>query len=211
MIAIAIALVFGYILRGVSKRSKKVAFKLTVILTLVVIIMLIGYIVIIKAGTFELLEEAGINTSGRDRIYDAVDEFYEFSPGFLGHGIGFLTYQLDSSMHIGVASVHNDFLQHYIDLGFWGYIIWLLSMTLFRVCYFGRKGDVEGAIIAFILVIYLVIASSTDNTMNYPLLTGTIAMLMMSNNFDNRVRSAEHKMFGYISKENREEESDLLL
>ena len=211
MIAIAIALVFGYILRGVSKRSKKVAFKLTVILILVVIIMLIGYIVIIKAGTFELLEEAGINTSGRDGIYDAVDEFYEFSPGFLGHGIGFLTYQLDSSIHIGVASIHNDFLQHYIDLGFWGYIIWLLSMTLLRVCYFGRKGDVEGAIIAFILVIYLVIASSTDNTMNYPLLTGTIAMLMMSNNFDNRVRSAEHKMFGYISKENREEESDLLL
>ena len=84
-------------------------------------------------------------------------------------------------------------------------------MTLLRVCYFVRKGDVEGAIIAFILVIYLVIVSSTDNTMNYPLLTGTIAMLMMSNNFDNRVRSAEHKMFGYISNENREEESDLLL
>ena len=203
IIAIAVALLFGYILRGVSKRSKKAAFKLTVTLTLVLVIILIGYIVIIKAGTFELLEEAGINTSGRVGIYESVDEFYEFAPGFLGHGIGFLTYQLNTFMNIGVASIHNDFLQHYIDLGFWGYIIWLLSMTLLRVRYFGRNGDIEGAINAFILTLYLVIASSTDNTMNYPLLTGVLAMLMMASGFDERVRKAEQKMFGYISKENK--------
>lgn len=211
IIAIAVALLFGYILRGVSKRSKKAAFKLTVTLTLVLVIVLIGYIVIIKAGTFELLEEAGINTSGRVGIYESVDEFYEFTPGFLGHGIGFLTYQLNTFMNIGVASIHNDFLQHYIDLGFWGYIIWLLSMTLLRVRYFGRNGDIEGAINAFILTLYLVIASSTDNTMNYPLLTGVLAMLMMASGFDERVRKAEQKMFGYISKENKEEERGLLL
>ena len=160
---------------------------------------------------FELLEKAGINTSGRVEIYNAVDDFYEFNPGFLGNGIGFLTYQLNTFMNVGVASVHNDFLQHFIDLGFWGYIIWLISITLLRVLYFGRKGQVEGSIVTFMLTLYLIIVSSTDNTMNYPLLTGVLAILMMGNGFEENVCRTEFKMFGYISAANKEEESDKLL
>lgn len=39
--------------------------------------------------------------------------------------------------------------------------------------------------------------------MNYPLLTGVLAILMMGNNFENNVRDTEEKIFGYISLENR--------
>lgn len=211
IIAIFIALAFGYLLKFIARYSKKTAGRLVIFFTLTVIAMLICYIALIKGDAFELLEKAGINTSGRVEIYNAVDEFYEFSPGFLGNGIGFLTYQLNAFMSVGVASVHNDFLQHFIDLGFWGYIVWIVSMTLLRVCYFGRKGNVENAIITFILTLYLIIVSSTDNTMNYPLLTGVLAMLMMGNGFEENVRQSELKMFGYISEANREEESDSLL
>ena len=211
IIAIVIALAFGYLLKFIARYNKRTAIRLIVFFTIFVIILLICYIALIKGDAFELLEEAGINTSGRVEIYNAVDVFYEFSPDFLGNGIGFLTYQLNAFMKVGVASVHNEFLQHFIDLGFWGYIIWLVSMTLVRVLYFGRKGNVENAIITFMLTIYLIIVSSTDNTMNYPLLMGVLAILMMGNSFDENVRSTELKMFGYVSKVNREEESDSLL
>ena len=211
IIAIVIALAFGYILKFIARYNKKTAAGLVTILTFIVITLLICYIALIKMDAFELLEKAGINTSGRVEIYNAVDEFYEFNPYFLGNGIGFLTYQLNTFMNVGVASVHNDFLQHFIDLGFWGYIIWLVSMTLVRVWYFGRKGNVENAIITFMLTLYLIIVSTTDNTMNYPLLTGVLAMLMMGNAFEENVRQCEHKMFGYISKANQIEESDSLL
>ena len=211
MIAIALALVFGYILKFISKFSKKTASRLVSILSIVVIFILIGYVAIIRMGVFELLEEAGINTSGRVKIYEAVEEFYEFSPEFLGNGIGFLTYQLNSSLNIGVASVHNDFLQHFIDLGFWGYIIWLVSLMLLRVWYFGRKGNTDNAILTFILTIYLIVVSSTDNTMNYPLLTGVLAMLMIGNGYDENVRLKELKMFGYISPANAIKSRDSLL
>ena len=113
-------------------------------------------------------------------------------------------------MSIGVASIHNDFLQHFIDLGFWGYIIWLVSMTLVRVWYFGRKGKTDDAIVTFMLILYLIIVSTTDNTMNYPLLTGVLAILMMGHSFDENVREKEQKMFGYVSKENREKGDSLL-
>ena len=160
---------------------------------------------------FSLLEKAGIDTNGRAIIYNAVDKFYEFSPEFLGNGIGFLTYQLSTNMSVGVSSVHNDFLQYFIDLGFWGYILWLLSMTVVRICYFGSKGKTENAILTFALTVYLVIFSSTDNTLNYPLLTTTLAVLMIGERFNERVQNAEMKLFGYVSNVNKNTEGDSLL
>lgn len=211
IIAIAVALIPGYLLKLIARYNKKTAIRLVTFFTILIIILLVLYIALIKMDAFELLEKAGINTSGRVEIYNAVDEFYRFSPGFLGNGIGFLTYQLNTFMNVGVASVHNDFLQHFIDLGFWGYIIWLIAMTLIRVWYFGRKSNTENAIITFMLTLYLIIVSTTDNTMNYPLLTGVLAMLMIGNGFEENVRRNELKMFGYVSKANTEEESDSLL
>lgn len=204
IVAIVICLAFGYFLQFIEKKNRKAAQQLVTVLCVLVIIILIGYVWLIKINVFELLEKAGINTSGRVGIYQAVDKFYEFSPGFLGNGIGFLTYQLNTFIKIGVASVHNDFLQHFIDLGFFGYIIWLGSMTLIRVWYFGRKGQTHNAIMTFILTLYLVIVSSTDNTMNYPLLTGVLAILMIGCNFDSQVKETEVSLFGCSKREERQ-------
>ena len=211
IVAIAIALVFGYFLKIIAKYSEKTARTLIVIFSVAIVFLLICYIALIKLDAFALLEKAGINTSGRVGIYDAVDKFYEFDVGFLGNGIGFLTYQLNTNINIGVASIHNDFLQHYIDLGFFGYIIWLLCMTLVRVWYFGRNGKTDNAIITFILTVYLIVVSSTDNTMNYPLLTGVLAILMMGCNYDEKVRVREDKIFGYVSDENKKKENEAML
>lgn len=211
MIAIVIALFFGVMLKFISKYSKKAAMNLAMLFTVLIILLLIGYIALIKMNAFELLEQIGIDTSGRANIYNAVSKYYDFSPGFLGNGIGFLTYQLSSNIHIGVASVHNDFLQYFIDLGFWGYIMWLVSMTLLRVKYFGANGNVESAIVTFALLVYLIVVSLTDNTMNYPLLTAVLAILMSGCGFDKQVRTAETKMFGYVSESNKYKGGNSLL
>ena len=211
IIAIAVSLAFGMFLKFVARFKKDTARNITVVLTIILALILVAYVWIIKLDVFTLLEKAGIDTSGRVIIYNAVDKFYEFSPEFLGNGIGYLTYQLSSGMNVGVTAVHNDFLQYFIDLGFWGYILWLLSMTVLRVCYFGTKGNVENGIITFALSIYLVIVSSTDNTMNYPLLTTVLAILMIGNGFDENVRKCEKKMFGYVSDANKKTKGDLIL
>lgn len=211
MIAIAIALALGWVLKLIAKFKKDTASRLTIIISILLVILLIGYVGIIKMDVFSLIEEAGIDTSGRVVIYNAVDKFYEFSPEFLGNGIGFLTYQLSTYMNVGVNSVHNDFLQYFIDLGFWGYILWLISMTLVRVCYFGAKGKTENAVMTLALTVYLVIVSSTDNTLNYPLLTTVLGILMIGQGFDERVRNTEMKLFGYISHVNKNTGGNSLL
>ena len=211
IIAIAVAVALGWVLKFIAKFKTSTAKSLTIFISALILVFLIGYIAIIKMDVFTLLEKAGINTSGRVEIYDAVDKFYDFSIEFLGNGIGFLTYQLSTNMNVGVSSVHNDFLQYFIDLGFCGYILWLASMTIVRVCYFGRKEKTENAIITLALTVYLVIVSSTDNTMNYPLLTTVLAIIMIGNGFNDDVRNKEMKMFGYVSKVNREAKEEKVL
>ena len=210
-IAIVVVLVFAWLLKFIAKFKKDTAMRITVTLSVIVVLVLIGYVGIIKLDVFAMLEKAGIDTSGRVVIYNAVDKFYEFSPEFLGNGIGFLTYQLSTNMTVGVNAVHNDFLQYFIDLGFWGYIIWLVSMITLRVCYFGKNGNIENAILTFSLTLYLVIVSSTDNTMNYPLLTTVLAILMIGNGFDEKVRNTEMKIFGHISNVNKTAKGDSIL
>ena len=211
IIAIAVAVALGWVLKFISKFKTSTAKSLTLIISALIVVFLIGYIAIIKMDVFTLLEKAGINTSGRVEIYDAVDKFYDFSIEFLGNGIGFLTYQLSTNMNVGVSSVHNDFLLYFIDLGFCGYILWLASMTIVRVCYFGRKEKTENAIITLALTVYLVIVSSTDNTMNYPLLTTVLAIIMIGHGFNDNVRNKEMKIFGYVSKVNREAKEEKVL
>lgn len=211
IIAIAIALSFGWLLRFVAKFKKDTAMRLCVILASILVLLLIGYVWIIKLGVFTLIEEAGIETSGRVEIYNAVDKFYEFSPEFLGNGIGYLAYQLSTNINLDVTAVHNDFLQYFIDLGFWGFILWLTAMTLIRVCYYGRKGRIDNAIITLSLIIYLVIVSSTDNTMNFPLLTTVLAIIMMGHGFDQDVRNNEIKIFGHVSDTNKQSERESIL
>ncbi len=197
IIAVFAALALGFMLKLIAKFSKRFAFSFATFLTVLIIFILIAYIGIIKHNVFEYLENTGIDTNGRTVIYNAVSKYYTFSPGYIGKGIGFLTYQLSSNMNVGVSAVHNDFLQYFIDLGFWGYILWLISMTLVRVRYFGSEGGCENAIVAFSLLVYLIIASSTDNTMNYPLLTTELAILMIGCGFDEKVHTVETKIFGY--------------
>lgn len=211
ILAIAAALVLAFALKWIQRfHAPSVRFWIG-FASVMLFLVLFAYVAAIKMGAFQMLQEAGVETSGRDVIYKAVDPYYEFSPEFLGHGIGFLTYQLSENMAVGVSAVHNDFLQYYIDLGFFGYLIWLISMTVGRVAWFGRKGRVSSAILTFSLLIYLVIASMTDNTVNYPLLTGVLAILMMGNGFDDEVREAEEKLLGSISPPNQKQEKESLL
>ena len=84
-------------------------------------------------------------------------------------------------------------------------------MTLVRAWYFGKNGKVENGIIVLALTIYLIIVSSTDNTMNYPLLTTVLAVIMIGNGFDEKVQKTENKMFGYVSDANKITEEGSML
>lgn len=203
VLGIGVAIVAAYLFKLIKKRySHQTVMRMISTINILLIIFLILYVGIIKSGLFELLEEAGLETSGRAEIYKAVDGYYEFSPSYFGRGMAWLPYQMSEVIHIGVKSVHNDFLQFYIDLGFWGYILWLISFIVLRTSFFGKGGDTDSAILMFVVTMFMIVVSLTDNTMNYPLFNGAVAILVTGYAFEEKVRADELKRFSYISIEN---------
>lgn len=204
MVAIAIGLALGWLLRLLERLRMRHAARLILTAGLVLgLLLLVAYIAAVKMGIFTLMEEAGINTNGRADIYEAIDDLYSFSPSFLGRGQGFLTYQLNENRSLGMDAIHNDFLQFYIDLGFWGYLLWLLSFTVLRVRFFGRDGQLDCAVNAFVILLYMLIISSTDNTMNYQLVHGAVALLIAGHRFDDRVRRGEQRFYHALFPQHR--------
>ncbi len=204
IIGIAVALVLGYLLRFLGRfvGKREVIIAVNFIFT-ATILLLFAYIVSVKLNLFTWLEQFGIETSGRSSIYLFIDGYYRFAVDFLGQGMGFVTYLLNEVYSVGVNSIHNDFLQFYIDLGFCGYLLWLLSMTFLRSRFFSRNGQWKNRIVVLAVMMYVIVISSTDNTLNYPLCATAFATIIMGHGFDEQVRIEEQRYFGNISKENQ--------
>lgn len=177
--------------------QKKTVAKILTILMAATCVILLAYVGLVHAGLFEWMEKGGIDTMSRADAYEWARRYYDFSPAFLGRGIGFLTYVLQNDGNLlGLNTIHNDFLQYFVDIGFWGYIVWLLSMTVFRVLYFGRRGRTELAVNAAAITLWTLFVSATDNTLRYPLFITVMALLTMGGGFDSRTEEMGRKIFG---------------
>ncbi len=208
ILSIILAFVTGFLLLRFGRlRGSQNISKIITAVIIITAVVLMGYIGLVKNGLFAELEKAGVDTNGRDVIYKQLGFYYDFSPNFTGNGMGFTLYQLKKleGARIAVASAHNDFLMEYIDLGFIGFIVWFLAFTLVRTKFFGREKNIRAEIFVFSIIIMQVVNSCTDNTFLYPLFSLTIILLMMSYDFDKRVRNADRRFFGHISEANKNE------
>lgn len=207
------ALFGGLMLLLCRHKHGKQAWGLSLLLMGVCIAALLAYIYAVRAGMFDLLQTIGIDTKGRTEAYQVMEKFYDFSPSYIGQGRSFVqmlfwgnftTGQLfdafSSFKGTGISSLHNDFLMYYIDLGFFGYVAWLLSFTVLRVWYFGRKGHTRRGVLAACMALYVLIISTTDNTLQYPLVYMVTDILIMGVGFDEEVRAEELRLFGTALK-----------
>ena len=205
--AMAAAIGSGWLLRLLEKRGRgKTALRVANLAAVAVVVLMLAYVALVKVGVFSWMEEAGIDTMGRADAYEAVDDLYTISPTFLGNGMGFLTYQIGETdnLNLPMDTIHNDILQMYIDLGFWGFVLWALSFTVLRVRYFGRRDGACG-VNAFVLVLFMLLVSSTDNTLNYPLVHTALGILIAGHGFDQRTREERERLSGVIARRNGSE------
>lgn len=129
--------------------------KIFPILSYIEILLSYFYVYLIKSGMFfRVIYSLGINTMQRDTLYKAMNYYYDFSPTFLGKGSGFTSKWLDNNwMNINIygatsaLGLHNDFLRHYIELGFFGFLAYLVSLLLiipYKIKqYFGIKSTIK--------------------------------------------------------------------
>lgn len=144
------------------------------------------YIIIIQNGTFSrFCIEHEIELNGREKIYDYISNFYVVSPSYGGKGYEFCV-QLLKSMHgtkdqvVDITAVHNDILKMYVEMGFWGFLLWILGYYVFQTYwYISRCGEMV-AVCFMTISIYMLVTYLTDNTMFYYWSSMVIRIIPMS-------------------------------
>lgn len=90
------------------------------------------YIPFVRYGLFNRIAEAlQLRTSHRNEIYAFYSQYYDFGLDYLGRGLGWiqrLRHQIEFFSNGEIAiNVHCDYVYYYIELGFWGYLFWMIS------------------------------------------------------------------------------------
>lgn len=158
---VAVVCIMGIV--WLFQNNKKVVFGIWT----VTIGLIYGYLFLIYSGILEsVCWGLNINTNGRVQMYTRMANQYDFLSGFLGNGIGIMENLLDHLQIDTYANLHNDLLKFYIELGFIGFLIYLISYYLiFHLAekYFGKKE------MCFLLgiSIYSMLLFATDNVSIY--------------------------------------------
>lgn len=105
-------------------------------------------------------------TSFRMTLWRSSIPHYRFSIFYVGKGIGYVKNWMVHEGLNKLENLHNDFLAAYIELGFVGYFLWLLSfLSVFK--FLQGRVKKENLHLGFFFMIYLFINMLTDNTYIY--------------------------------------------
>ena len=144
------------------------------------------YIVIIQKGIFSRFCIAhGIELNGREKIYDFIARYYEVSPFYRGKGYEFCVQLLRSMFEtqdqvVHITAVHNDILKMYVELGFWGFLLWIMTYYVYQTHWFISRCGEKTAVCFMTISIYMLITYLTDNTMFYYWSSMVIRMIPVS-------------------------------
>ncbi|MDY6063077.1 MAG: O-antigen ligase family protein [Erysipelotrichaceae bacterium] len=114
-----------------------------------------------------------IDVLGRDIIYRYFAKFGNFGLTFLGRGVGFVTRQFDyatvDDLHnmISIKALHNDYMKLYLEIGIFGFVVWIYYWIVGLPKYFMKKTNIKSTIICFAILVYVFITYTTDNTISY--------------------------------------------
>ena len=130
-----------------------------------IVAAIFSYLYLIYSGVMEAFcWGANINTNGRVEIYARVAE--EFPLTIMGNGLGIVEKMLEYWNVAVYSNLHNDLLKIFIELGVFGFFVFLLSYGV--MFYFAGK-RFEKSKLCFLLgiVVYTMLLFATDNVSIY--------------------------------------------
>lgn len=163
LVSLIICIILIIFVKALKKSNKARLMGLVNILTLIFIYMYIYFISNSKIS--ELFSSFGVETQGRLDVWDIFVSKYEFNVTYIGQGIGYITENLNKLNINGFSLLHNDILAAYIELGFWGFGIWLILHQV--VVNHVKNKNYNDAYFLNILYIYTFINYTTDNISIY--------------------------------------------
>lgn len=165
-LAFGVTLFFSFIIGKI--RNERYLGIINKWLSFLLLICPIIWIYLCSSGVLELIFQLlEINSMGRlngSSAWSQAGQYYDFSPVYLGRGIGWVLGWLGRAGISSFPILHNDFLAGYIELGFWGYVMWII-LFLTIPCLLRKNVHIANAVI--LLTGYMFINFLTDNTYIY--------------------------------------------
>ena len=127
------------------------------------------YIYLIYSGIIEAFcWGANINTNGRVVLFARMAQEAQFSVLFPGKGLGVVEQLLEHWNILTYVNLHNDLLKFYVELGFIGLFVYLLSYgIMFHLA--EKKFDPSKMSFLLVLSVYTIMMFTTDNVSIYML------------------------------------------
>lgn len=172
IISILIIFVLYFFLK---KKASKTILSLEAIIGSILILVMYVFIYLIKSEyLFYLLSKYNVNTMSRTPLWLSVKHTYEFSPFFIGRGLGYVTLWIDNNWSTidiiglkGSIGLHNDVLRQYIDMGFWGFAIYYFYYLIYLPRHFFNIVGKNSSLIIFSIIVYETLCCFTDNVSGY--------------------------------------------
>jgi len=193
---VLLAVMAGYFLRWLGAHRQWRDFLLKVVGALFLIFVLL-YIGASYHGLYAYLERIGLDTKGRHEIYRIYSQYYDFSPVYMGRGMGWVEAQREYWREIGyviTAHTHNSYVQEYIELGMLGFILWCWLRCHRQVSYSFRNLGDPGGVLAFSMIVYMAVTYMTDITVNSYPVNNAFAVLLMSFGMPEREHACERRL-----------------
>ena len=175
---------------GIKLFSAKKQRKLLMLTAVLIVAFCYFYITIIQNGEFtRFLTEHDIELNGREKIYNYIANYYEVTPTYRGKGYEFCVQLLKSMKDtkdqvLDITAIHNDILKMYVEMGFWGFLCWILAYYVFQTHWYITRCGEKVAICFMAINLYMLITYMTDNTMFYYWSSMVIRVIPMSVFFD---------------------------
>ncbi|MBQ7718636.1 MAG: O-antigen ligase family protein [Clostridia bacterium] len=186
-VSMLLALAVGAFASWLNPKSQV---RFVTVMSLIVVVFCYYYLSIIHSGAFTaFLEEHEIELMGREKIYDFISKFYTISPSYRGKGYEFCV-QLLRTMKgtkdqvVNITAVHNDILKMYVELGFWGFLMWIMWYYVYQTHWFLTRCGEKVAVCFITINTYMLVSYMTDNTMFYYWSSMAIRIIPMSFFFD---------------------------
>ncbi len=163
---------------------------------LCVLLVLLGfaYIMACYYGVMDWLESIGIDTSTRAHFFGQIKAYYEMGIGYFGKGAGFVSRTMQEGNLVRASNgylpgdIHNDFLRQYIELGFFGFLVWIVLFLCYKAEFFFHRLETETDRLHGILAMAFTIANYvtflTENTLYACKLAMTASLFMMAYHYE---------------------------
>lgn len=183
LIGLICVVIMHFFVRRLNESGKNIVLHSISVLAIVGCFL---YVFMIQSGLFsKIVDTLGIDTMGRTGLYEAFQDLYSFSPMFRGYGTGWVTRYISimTENKVGIfashyfGAMHNDIVAMYMELGFWGFAIWVWYSWQVKIMWCQKQYGMETALLLLYATIYSFVTYATDNTAFYCYIN-TVFMLL---------------------------------